>query len=108
MDALLLHQKRTGQTPPALLNRPDTEALDVDFYLYAFFFLSGFRPSGGFGLSPISYLAVADYADRVGYGHHADFFIFAEVIRALDSEYMRWAHDKSEREAKLKAKKPAR
>jgi hypothetical protein len=108
MDALLLHQKRTGEVPPALQNKPSGDALDVDFYLHAFFFLSGFRPAGGFGLSPIPYANVSDYAMRVGYTNPVDFFFLADVIRALDAEYMRWAHDKSERDAKMRAKKPVK
>lgn len=102
-----MHQKRTGDVPQALRNKPDDPPPDVEFLLHAFFFLSGFRGSNGFGMNPIPYLASADYADRVGYSDPVDFFPFMEAMQALDREYLRHLSDKQDREAKLKSKQPA-
>ena len=108
MDALRIYQKKTGETPPALRNKPPDPAPDVEFYLFAFYFLSGFRTSNGFGANPIDYLAIADYADRVGYVEAADFFPFVEVIQALDREYLSFLSEKQNREMKTKSKPPNR
>lgn len=104
MDALLIYQRKTGETPPALQNKPEDPAPDVEFFLQAFFFLSNMRTSNGFGADPLSYLAVADYADRVGYSQDGDFFFFVEVMQALDNAYLKHV---SETQRSKQATKPA-
>lgn len=103
MDALAIYQRRTGDIPPALRNRPEDPSPEAEFYLHAFYFLSGFRGSNGFGMNPLSYEAAADYAERVGCFRAEEFFPFMEAMRALDQVYLTHAHEKQNREAKTTA-----
>ena len=70
------------------MDKPDSTALDVQFLLEAFFFLSGFRGSGGFGANPLAYADVANFAVRVGYSDATEFFFFMDAISALDRAYL--------------------
>ena len=89
LDALKLYQKRTGIVPPALLEKPEEASPEASFYLGAFDFLSSFRGSNGFSLTPISYSDIAHYAEKVGHTEPDEFFFLAEVVGALDREYRR-------------------
>jgi hypothetical protein len=68
--------------------KPDDVAPNVEpfhFYLDAFRELSSCRP-GGFGISPIPFTAIVEYAKLYDVG---EFHEFLDIIRSMDSELIR-------------------
>lgn len=73
--------------PPALASRPE-ESHELSFILEAFSYLSRFRQTGGFGLSPISLDSILTYARMVGYTDEEVALQFAEKISFCDAAYL--------------------
>lgn len=84
--------------PPSLASRPD-DSLEISFVLEAFSFLSRFRQSGGFGISPISFDSILTYARMVGYTDEDVALQFAEKISICDVIYL----DKVAKDSKAKS-----
>jgi hypothetical protein len=85
--------------PPALASRPWV-TVDIQFYLSAFFFLTRFRGSNGFGLNPLAFADVDRYAIMSGYADPEDRLFFAEVMNECDHIYLE--KERKKQEAKKK------
>lgn len=87
MDTLLLHKERTGETPPALLNRPQSNQV-FEFYLTAFNTLDTTRPPSMGEAASISFSEICEYARIVGYTASSDILFFADVMMECDSVFI--------------------
>ena len=69
------------------------------FYWAAFRDLSNCRPAGFSGLLPIPWSSIDQYANRYQVAGHF-YEEFVHIITELDGVYLKWYHDKQEKEAK--------
>lgn len=81
--------------PDKIANAPELP-FGTELYYGAFNDLSSCRP-GGFGLSPIPWSAINDYADVMNYDEDQkdDLFLF---VRLMDKAYMNYHREKAEQE----------
>lgn len=70
--------------------------MGLEFYFFAFKDLNTCR-SAGFGLGPIPWIAVNDYAIRHGLNNEEAEDLFF-VIDSLDYEYMKWRATKDSKD----------
>lgn len=78
--------------------KPEDIAPDVqgfDFYLDAFRELSTCR-AGGFGVTPIPFMAIVEYAKIYGIDED-EFQEFLDIIRRMDSEFIKLENESSKK-----------
>lgn len=96
VDALRLSYRKTGTVPKALAEQPELTP-DIRFYLDAFYQLSRFRGSNGFGVNPLVYSEISAYAVSCGFEQHSwSHEVFLDVLAELDSAYTEFMRQKQE------------
>jgi hypothetical protein len=93
IDALLISYERTGIVPLALASRP-TITPDVAYFIECFGLLNAHRPSGGFGIGPIPLSDIVAVSGPFGFRTSDEFLFFAEIIGAMDREFLDFANEK--------------
>jgi len=98
-DVLWGMYEKTGEMPPALVNRPDIDGW-TSWYLDAFFLLSNSRQTGmSVGKIPLS--EMTNYAmvfDTLG----EDVKDFCLILSRLDSAYLEWLDKKKPKKGAAK------
>ena len=101
-DALWISYQKTGVVPPALEQKP-VFTPDLLFYIEAFFYLSSFRGSNGFGANPLALQDILSYCALIGYTSEDDVLFFSEVMRACDHVFL----EEQQKQSKAKEKQPS-
>lgn len=89
--------------PPALQSRPEGSP-EVEFVLWSFTQLNHFRQDSGFGISPLSFQDIVQYAQLVGYTDADDVLRLTRLISMCDAVYLKRASDKRKSQSKTKSK----
>lgn len=100
----------TGETPPALSERPSLQNFDLEIW-NAFGRLSSRRPVSGFGaVGAIPYVELCTYIDQIAnIDDPDDRVVFIELIEYLDQEFLKQYFEKQKKEQQKSAsKKPNR
>lgn len=80
-----------GQPLPEWAEEPTTDPV-VEWYLRAFFELCSCRPAG-FGVGPVPWTAIAEYADFSGLDYE-ETLVLVRAVRALDVVFLKWQDKK--------------
>ena len=100
IEVLHAHYSQTGEPPPALANKPEAGP-DVSFFVECFLKLSKNRQSSGFGVNPLLYSDIADFAGRVGFVSNDEFLHFLDIIQELDDTFISLARERQKRQEEL-------
>ena len=104
LDALLISYERTGIVPPALASRPVLTP-EVAYFIECFGLLNAHRQSSGFGVSPLPLADIVAVSGPLGFRTSDEFLFFAEIISALDREFLDYADEKQKRDSATKSKR---
>lgn len=73
--------------------------MGLEFYFQAFFEISGDRPIG-FGMGPIPYLSLHQYARLNGIDNEEDLEDFIYFLREMDQEFLAYNQEEAARKSK--------
>lgn len=92
-------EETTGETPPALANRPALNKWVLNYWA-GFHLLNASRPLGPSGVGPIPLSEIVAYCEMFQVDDMDERERFVTMIRALDAAYLKRQAEKREAERK--------